>query len=233
MESLNRWKLLDELNVFQISLLLAGRDPAPLERVPYSEWSDEIVDAVAPYLTSLKSAIQTGRLDTLFQPWTYDNEDIDWTRTLVDVWTLRVWLGKKGMHDTFFDLPPLDFGLTLDLDDASSPFYSPKFAAAAAARNAVAGDPARRRGKSPKQAITVWLTENAEKYGLLNPDGSMNKQGIEDVAKVANWQPSGGAPKTPTASSEPSSPSLQTPGRVLTEPVVGFGKDGLDDDIPF
>ena len=233
MEGLDRWKFLDELNVFQISLLLAGHDPAPLERIPYSEWSDEIVDAVAPYLTSLKSAVRTGRLDTLFQPWTYDSEDIDWTRTLVDVWTLRVWLGKKGMPANFFDLPPLDFGSPLALDDPSSQFYSQKLAAAVAAWTAVTSDPARRRGKSPKRAVAEWLTENAAKLGLLNPDGTVNKQGIEEIAKVANWQPNGGAPKTPSALPEPTSPSLQTPGQVRPKPAHAFSIDDLDDDIPF
>jgi hypothetical protein len=52
-------------------------------------------------------------------------------------------------------------------------------------------------GKTPKQALTKWLRENASRYGLSGDDGAPNETGIEEVAKVANWQPSGGAPRTP------------------------------------
>jgi hypothetical protein len=77
--------------------------------------------------------------------------------------------------------------------DPSHPRYSPKLAAAVRAWLAV-DDP---KGKHPKQALTAWLTKNASNFGLTNPDGRPNKEGIGDCAKVANWKPSGGAPTTP------------------------------------
>jgi len=33
---------------------------------------------------------------------------------------------------------------------------------------------------------------------MTDEDGAPVNQAVEDVAKVANWQPGGGAPKTPT-----------------------------------
>ncbi|MND07504.1 hypothetical protein D3C83_295210 [compost metagenome] len=53
-------------------------------------------------------------------------------------------------------------------------------------------------GKSPKQALEKWLREHALEFGLTTEDGSPNGTGIEEAAKVANWQPGGGAPKTPS-----------------------------------
>jgi hypothetical protein len=42
-----------------------------------------------------------------------------------------------------------------------------------------------------------WLREHAAKFGMTDDDGKPNETGIEEAAKVANWQPTGGAPKTP------------------------------------
>jgi hypothetical protein len=42
-----------------------------------------------------------------------------------------------------------------------------------------------------------WLREHAAEFGLTDDDGKPNETGIEEAAKVANWQPTGGAPKTP------------------------------------
>jgi hypothetical protein len=51
-------------------------------------------------------------------------------------------------------------------------------------------------GKHPKGALSKWLREHAAELGLSDDDGKPNETGIEEVAKVANWQPGGGAPKT-------------------------------------
>jgi hypothetical protein len=77
------------------------------------------------------------------------------------------------------------------------PSYSAKLAAAIEAWKAVSGDTELRRGKSVKQALIVWLRQHANEFGLTKEDGNPNEQGIEDVAKIANWDTKGGAPKTP------------------------------------
>jgi hypothetical protein len=45
--------------------------------------------------------------------------------------------------------------------------------------------------------LLKWLREHAADFGLSDEDGKPNETGIEEAAKVANWQPGGGAPKTP------------------------------------
>lgn len=77
--------------------------------------------------------------------------------------------------------------------DPKHPRYAPKLAAAVQAWLSV-GDP---RGKHPKGALHAWLREHAGEFGLVDAQGKPNEQGIEECAKVANWQPVGGAPKTP------------------------------------
>ena len=51
--------------------------------------------------------------------------------------------------------------------------------------------------KTVKQALVIWLRQNANRFGLTKEDGNPNEQGIEEVAKIANWDATGGAPKTP------------------------------------
>jgi hypothetical protein len=82
---------------------------------------------------------------------------------------------------------------TPDYLDPKHPRYAPKLAAAVRAWSSVS-DP---KGKTPKAALTRWLRENSAAYGLSDEEGKPNELGIEECAKVANWQPGGGAPKTP------------------------------------
>lgn len=77
------------------------------------------------------------------------------------------------------------------------PSYAPKLGAAVAVWQAIVAGPDLVRNKSVKTAMVEWLTVNAGSFDLLKPDGTPNAQGIEEVAKVANWNTKGGAPRTP------------------------------------
>lgn len=81
----------------------------------------------------------------------------------------------------------------IGLLDPENPRYAPKLAAAVRAWQAVT-DPGT---KTPKQATEKWLLEHAAEFSLTDEEGDPNKQGIKEVAKVANWKPLGGAPRTP------------------------------------
>jgi hypothetical protein len=61
----------------------------------------------------------------------------------------------------------------------------------------VSSDQSALRNKTAKQALMVWLRKNADQFALTKDDGNPNEQGLEDIAKVANWDTKGGAPKTP------------------------------------
>lgn len=54
------------------------------------------------------------------------------------------------------------------------------------------------RQKSAKQALLKWVRENAATFTLTDTEGKQNETGIEEVAKVANWNDKGGAPTTPS-----------------------------------
>jgi hypothetical protein len=116
--------------------------------------------------------------------------DPDWAFSTVRVEILRDWLSLRGIKTGFF-FPQADED-TPDFLNPKHPRYSPKLAAAVHAWQANP-DP---KGKTPKQALIKWLNEHAAEYGLSDDEGRPNDLGIEECAKVANWQP-GGPARTP------------------------------------
>ena len=117
---------------------------------------------------------------------------LDPSASTVMVESLRIWLQGRGFRSGFFFPDARDLPDYLDVGHAH---YAPKLAAAVSAWLALADRPGN-VGKSPKQLLLKWLREHASDYGLTDDEGNPNQQGIDDTAKVANWQPSGGAPKT-------------------------------------
>jgi hypothetical protein len=111
----------------------------------------------------------------------------------VEVASLKNWLAGRGFRSGFFFPEP---SYSQDYLDPRHPRYASKLAAAVQAWMAMGSD-SMVGGKSPKQALTKWLREHAREFGLADDDGKPNETGIEEAAKVANWQPMGGAPKTP------------------------------------
>lgn len=114
----------------------------------------------------------------------------DWGLTTIRVDELRKWLASRGFKTGFF-FPQEDAAPSFL--DAKHPRYAPKLAATVSAWLAVDDTP----GKHPKQALMKWLRENCARFALSDDDGKANELGIEECAKVANWRPGGGAPKTP------------------------------------
>lgn len=119
----------------------------------------------------------------------------DWELTTVATTDLKAWLASRGVVTGFF-FPDVDEKQPGYLEK-SHLNYAPKLAAAIRAWEVVTSDTELLRGKTPKQALSKWLNEHAAAYELTNDDGMPNLTGVEEVAKVANWRPGGGASKTP------------------------------------
>lgn len=126
----------------------------------------------------------------LFKDGFFVKKEPTWAKSMIDVSELKKWLSGKGYRGGFF-FP--DSTGTPDYLDPHNPRYAPKLAAAVRAWQSVTDA----SGKHPKQALAKWLREHAAEFGMTDDEGKPNETGIEEAAKVANWQPSGGAPKTP------------------------------------
>ncbi|QEN88585.1 hypothetical protein FZC33_20770 [Labrys sp. KNU-23] len=165
--------------------------------------------------------------------------DPDPYRTTIMVDALKSWLRGRDFRPQFF-FPEKDEQANY-LDPAHAR-YAPKLAAAIRAWEAAEGQDS---GRSPKTVLAKWLREHAVQFGLTDSEGKTNETGIEECAKVANWEPRGGAPRTPegslaitVATGAAKKNSALTADRAIPGPYThsksnGLGKDPSDEDIPF
>lgn len=193
------WRWCNELTVVEAALLVVGIDPTSEigvfceSRMPH-EQPNGYKPAKMAICDDLQSGKIKGRVEPVYKYDSYRNPveaiqgSVDVEASVVFVDSLKTWLISRGFRKGFF-FPDLE---TTDYLDSANPRYAPKLAAAVRAWQAVI-DPAR---KTPKQALEKWLRENAATFGLADAEGKPNETGIEEVSKVANWKPGGGAPKS-------------------------------------
>lgn len=199
-ESIDYWRLCDELTVVQAALLTVGSNPGDSGGNTDSWFSGEYPAGYEPAKTAISKAIKKGLIESEIVPEpesdSYGNVigemegTVDIHNTTVKVDSLREWLASRGFKQGFFFPEPLESAGYLD---PNNPRYAPKLAASVRAWEAVT-DPGK---KSPKQALDKWLRENAADFGLTNEEGKPIELAIEECSKVANWNQAGGAPKTP------------------------------------
>lgn len=226
MDEFDYWRLCDELSVIHAALLIVGENPSSEDgkNCEVNTYLPAITFKHGEYFaakTALQNAIKSGRLkatirrDARLQGWDeFPNvgegvralypdepdshvgviycETPNWHETTVLVDDLRVWLKERGLSRGFFFPNEGDNDVPAYLDK-KHPRFSQKLAAAINAWLAV-DDP---NGKSPKSALMTWLNQNANTFAITDDDGLPIKQAVEDIAKVANWDGKGGAPKTP------------------------------------
>lgn len=202
-EGLDWWRLCDELSVIQAALLIAGCDPSSdatyVEGWEAYKWPAGYAAAKTAISNALRRGAIAGQLVPIYEAGADGDtrksvdESIDIENSRIEVESLRRWLAGRGLKTGFFFPEEHDFADYLDREHAR---YAPKLAAAVEAWRAMENEAAI-TGKTPKQVLMKWLREHAAEFGLADEEGKPNELGIEEVAKVANWQPKGGAPKTP------------------------------------
>ncbi len=200
MESLDYWRLCDELSIIQAALLLVDCDPSSGDAYAENWDMHKRPMGYEAAKTAITNAFRRGAIKGRLIPnYEYDingnqcgeiEDSINLAESRVDVESLRGWLETRGIRTGFFFPTATD---APDYLDPKNPRYAPKLAAAVRAWQAVTD----LAGKTPKQALAKWLREHAAEFGMTDDEGKPNETGIEEAAKVANWQPGGGAPKTP------------------------------------
>lgn len=197
MESLDYWRLCDELSVMEAALLVAGIDPGAPEGV-YVEQSQPQDQpkgyraARAAIARALARKKIEGESRPYFDDFGNEIESVSVRESTVQVESLKSWLAGRGIRTGFFF--PQATGEP-DYLNPNDPRYAPKLAAAVRAWEAYQEVP----GKTAKQALEKWLREHAAEYDLVDDDGNPNNQGIDEIAKVANWGRKGGVPRKPEA----------------------------------
>jgi hypothetical protein len=199
MDPLDYWRLCDELSVVQAALLIIGEDPSGIQNSGSHLGPQSRPNGYEAVMAALTNAIKRESLPARiieFEDEVGQSREVpDWHQTTVLVEDLRTWLRSRGITSGFF-FPESPAGP--EYLSQLHPNYSPKLAAAVEAWKAVSSSDQLKRGRSVKQAMMVWLRQHANEFGLTKEDGSPNERGIKDVAKIANWDTKGGAPKTPS-----------------------------------
>lgn len=249
MEQIDYWKFCEGLTVIQAALLIVWEDPSGAEEYVLNWSPDKRPHGFNPVFAALKHDIEAGTLKANIVKGgeyvsTYDPDGIenghdwcpdalpDYHKTTIKVDDLKAWLRSRGVRDCFFyssdepeEAPYLD---------PANKHYAPKLAAAVAAWTEVSNKPELLANKSPKKALEKFLRESASQFSLTKEDGSPNEQGIEEVAKVANWNTKGGATKTFSSNKPPkTSPKRGVTLNPSTPSKNGSKLGDLESDLPF
>lgn len=191
----DQWQHVEAVTITQAACLLTLNDPSRHSsgRVLPSE-----ADAMA---TAIQQAILLRRLPP-FAAWAYDPDygqtvavaghDLSPHLNLLRDSTIRVsdlaaWCDSKGIQHCWSALSANDEHEKPTMDIGH---YPGELRAAIEAFNAVSANPTAIAGRSPRTAIVEWLESHKPEIGA---------NARERIATVANWQPAGGAPKTPGA----------------------------------
>ncbi len=214
MESLDYWRLCDELSIIYAALLIVGEDPSGNNSYIEDWHESNQPTGYQAAKTALTNAISSGVLPAtirrnLAKPHLEDSvtskfmgnnaalqHSIDISLTTIKVNDLKTWLITRGFKTGFF-FPQTEIDKP-DYLDINHPNYSQKLGAAIESWLAITENPELLKAKTVKKALTIYLRIHAFRFGLIKDDGNPNEQGIEEIAKIANWETKGGAPKTPS-----------------------------------
>tara|TARA_R110002124_G_scaffold206179_2_gene372624 strand:+ start:1393 stop:2043 length:651 start_codon:yes stop_codon:yes gene_type:complete len=193
------WKLAEILSIVEATLLILEIEPQGLSD-SIETWTDD--SKPEGYLAARKALESSIRRDCLEGQMNYaviespnggyeeDYQRIDYHTSHVDARDLARWLAQRGYSCAAFPAPGEQ---STGFRDRNHPRYAAKLAAVAEAWEAF--DESSGASGTPKQRLTIWLRLNAARFGLTGDDGRPMENVIEELAKVANWATTGGAPR--------------------------------------
>lgn len=184
----------------------------------------------APAIVSGKTRLNFAVDDLRSTRFLYIWKDPNWMETTIDVDELKRWLERRGVFPAFF----FPTGNKDSFRNAENPRYSPKLACAIAAWEAISRAAP---NKSVKQTIQDWVQSNGVRFGL-GENMVVSPTAAEEVAKIVNWNPKGGANPTSSGVSE----EAQDLNKHIENYGFGYPTDGgfgtisdddMDSEIPF
>jgi hypothetical protein len=193
------WLLADRLSIIEAALLLVDIEPQGASEF-VENWTDS--EKPAGYVAARRaivSAIQNKRVQGSVN-WAFEEDmrgqrqetdRIDYAQSWLETESLRKWLGERGFHSAFFGLG--QESKTPGYLDPAHARYAPKLAAAVEAWESF--NESERGAGTAKQNLSRWLRLNASRFGLVDEDGKPTESVIGEIAKIANWARTGGAPR--------------------------------------
>ena len=191
MNKFEYYEMCDCFNIFEAALLIVGEDPQDIPKLLKNPSLVKDQQNYAVVLEALKNAITHNTLRTR-RVESDKKTGIVWGNTIIWRKELKDWLLERKCTPRFFF--PEGSG-SPDYLNPEHPRYAPKLAATVHAWLAME-DQNLKAKKSPRQLLENWLRSNADKYDLTDAEGRMKESAIKECARIANWKPEGGAPKT-------------------------------------
>ena len=192
------WRLLESISIGQAAFLMLGYEPHQLldRLLTYKDFERpiKIVNRVeliyhALRLGEIEGEIRFHSRQVDEEEWEVDESSPNPIACMVKTASLAAWLINKNIETAF------DFGPSPNnFRDQSNPRFAPKLAAAVAAWENFSE--VEKRPGSVKQRLEEWLETHAEEFHLLNEEGKPMLNTIEEIAKIVNWVPQGGSPKS-------------------------------------
>lgn len=187
------------LSIVEATLLILEIEPQGLSDC-IEDWADErkpdgYLAARKALEASINRELLEGKMvNVLFESphggFEEDYQKLDYNTSYVCALDLAQWLARRGYSCSTF---PATNEQSTGFRDENHPRYAAKLAAVVEAWEAF--DESSDEPGTPKQRLMKWLRLNAARFDLTGENGSPMENVIEELAKVANWATSGGAPK--------------------------------------
>lgn len=200
------WLLAPETSIVEAALLTVNVEPQGvstfLENWEENQYPEGYVAAREAITSAISRKEIEGRIEPVYvrdnMGSVVDSFGTDYQSSRVALRSLREWLRDEGYVETCLKLP---VARTEGFRDPDHPRYSPKLAAFVAAWEEF--DEAIAKSGTAKQKLEIWLRKNAARFDLLDEEGKPRETLIGRLAQVANWAPTGGAPKKSLEEPEP------------------------------
>lgn len=199
MEDLKYWRARKKFTVNQASLLIVGEEAASAKNKLESQIYPKLKDKCEPIRGELIESIEASELSAKRKyKMQEDNHGkckrvLDCNNTTILKKDIKAWLIVKEIDSEVFCV---DKFIQAGFLNSGHERYAPKLAAAVSAWLALEDETLLGK-KKPFTALENWLTQNASKYNK-DTKGVFTYTAIQECARVANWNPEGGAPKTPS-----------------------------------
>lgn len=203
------WLLVEEYRVVDAVLLILGLEPQGLARdLEYNVFNEKTVPSgYHAAKAAVSSALNLGKIkgmQVLEEEEIYNEGireipgSVNVYRSTVNRDSLVEWLKSRNYTDCIW-FPKEDDAK--GFRDPNHSRYSAKLAAAVEAWEAF-DEESNEPGRA-KQRLAKWLRLNAARFGFTNDEGLPSETVVQDLAKVANWDTGGGAPKQSAPESDP------------------------------
>ena len=197
------WHLRENVNIVEATLLGLGFEPQFLSDVVEGLSDSHKPSGYVALRRAIIEGIETSKIEgEIFRTSHFaikvDEAPVSFLQSNVELSSLKHWIIQKGVLNNGFLSATLS---SESFRNEAHPRYSSKLVAVVEAWESY--DQVSDGVGTPKQKLSKWLRINASRFNLTNEDGAPSENVIEELAKVANWAKSGGAPKTGNSEPEP------------------------------